>query len=194
MSRKSWWPAFLITFAFASGTTLAGAPVFWTLSGVTFTDGSTATGSFLFDASTDAVSDIDILLPDTSGIPPSTMLSVEATTMAVLIPNAFVFTPAVALTNGAEIPALVLIPTPLLTNAGGSVSLSGVNGFSAVGLICNSDCDSVVTDQQIDAGSLVGAAVPEPNSAALLAVSLGLGFLKLGARRKLGGLSRRDDA
>ena len=49
----------LITLAAAP---LHAAPVRWTLSNVTFSDGSTSTGSFVYDASTDQILDWDVTL------------------------------------------------------------------------------------------------------------------------------------
>src|SRR5258708_19781801 len=38
----------------------SAAPVVWTLSGVTFSDGGTASGSFIFDADTNTYSSINV--------------------------------------------------------------------------------------------------------------------------------------
>jgi hypothetical protein len=132
-----------------------GSPVLWTLNGVQFSDNSTASGSFVYDADTQALSNIDILY---NGLTYNT----EASTFLALLPAAFVFIPNETLISGADIPALVLDPASALTDAGGSVGLSG---GSAV--VCNTDCSSAITNKQLDAGGLVSA-VPEPGFAPLL--------------------------
>src|SRR3954453_13212771 len=43
-----------------ASTPIVAAPVLWTLSGVTFADGGTASGSFVYDATTNTYSAINV--------------------------------------------------------------------------------------------------------------------------------------
>jgi len=162
------------TAVFALGLILQapvfGTPVYWTLSGVELTDGSVVTGSFIYDADANLFSDIDIVSEQGT-------FTVLASTWPAAQENAseLVITPNVPLFFGALVPALVLFPSPALTDSGGTVTLDGVNGISSVGVIRDDACDGVTTNKQIDEGNLVGTAIPEPSFAALL------GFLGLSA-------------
>jgi len=121
----------------------------WNLNGVRFTNGDTASGSFAYNADLNIVSNINIVTPTTT-----------FTKLASTIPVTqfeFVFVPDVPLTNGVPTPALVLIPSPGLTNAGGTVPLFGANGFSIEGAICDNACDGVTTGAQVNQGSLTAA-------------------------------------
>jgi DNA-binding beta-propeller fold protein YncE len=122
----------------------------WNLNGVRFTNGDTASGSFAYNADLNIVSDINIFTPTT------TFTKLASTTPVTQ--SEFVFIPDVPLTNGVPTPALVLIPSPGLTNAGGTVPLFGTNGFSIEGAICDNACDGVTTGAQVDQGSLTAAA------------------------------------
>jgi 6-phosphogluconolactonase len=121
----------------------------WNLVGMRATNGDAASGSFAYDADLNIVSNINIV----SNAATYTKL---VPTFPVL-PFEFVFVPDVPLIIGHPTPALVLIPSPGLTNAGGTVSLFGVNGISIEGAICDTACDGVVTGAQIDQGSLTAA-------------------------------------
>lgn len=130
------------------------APVTWYLDNVVFNNGDTASGSFTYDASTNTVSDIQIV----SG---STIFTQLASTFPVH-PFEFVFVPSGALTYGVPEPALVFFPTPGLTNAGGTDSLTGTNGFSNEGSICKDACDDVETGSQAESGSSLSSTPPAP--------------------------------
>ena len=161
-------PALLCALALPTSSAF-GATILWDLVGVQFTDGTHAIGSFDYDADTNAISNINIV----TGLATYTTLDPTLSNG----PFEFVFVPNVPLTFGAKVPALVLALTPGLTDAGGSVQLSGANGFSAEALTCNDDCASASTLHQVDEGQLTAAAIPEPSSALLLATGGLLFFL-----------------
>src|ERR1022692_4926895 len=98
----------LVALAFCSPFHASGSPIMWTLSGVQFTDGSTASGSFTYDTDLNTVTNIDIV----SGV---TTYSFQASTFAV-DPFEFVFVPTASLSFGASLPALLLVPSPGLTD------------------------------------------------------------------------------
>jgi len=121
----------------------------WNLAGVQFANGDTASGSFTYNAALNIVTNIHVSTATTT-------FTRLAPTIPVS-PYEFVFVPNIPLTFGVPTPALVFIPSPGLTNAGGTDSLFGVNGFSIEGLICDSSCNGVTTSSQINQGSLTAA-------------------------------------
>ena len=133
----------------------SAAPVTWTLSGVHFTDGSTASGSFTYDADLNLVSGIHVISSEATYLFQASTFPVE--------PFEFVFVPTASLSFGASLPALVLVPSLGLTDAGGTVPLCCAHGFSDEGVICHDDCSGVTTSHQLDAGALTATAVPEPS-------------------------------
>ena len=99
------------------------------------------------------MSDINIFTPTT------TFTKLAPTTPVT--PSEFVFIPDVPLTKwSSDSRSWFFIPSPGLTNAGGTVPLLGTNGFSIEGAICDNACDGVTTGAQVDQGSL-SAAPPE---------------------------------
>jgi hypothetical protein len=157
--RIEFLPVLFCVLAFQSTSVVAGT-IRWDLVGVQFTDGTHATGSFDYNVDTNSVSNIDIV---------TALATYTSTAPAFPIePFDFVFVPSVPLVFGAKIPALVLFPSPTLTDAGGSVALSGANSFSGEGLICDNACDAVITSHQTEAGTLTGTAIPEPSFGPLL--------------------------
>jgi 6-phosphogluconolactonase len=121
----------------------------WNLVGVRFTNGDTASGSFAYNAGLNIVSNINIVTATTTYTRLAPTFPVH--------PFEFAFVPDVQLTYGIPTRALVLFPSPGLTNAGGTVSLFGANGISIEGLICDDACDGVTTGAQVDEGSLTSA-------------------------------------
>jgi RHS repeat-associated protein len=144
--------SFLSVLIIMMSSSSLGQSLTWNLVGVQFTDGSTASGSFEYNASTNAVSNVQIVT--SSGIYTST------TSFFSVKPFEFVFVPTGSLSYGAKLPALVLLPSQNLTNAGGSVSLCCSNGSSFEGLICDDACDGVTTTHQIDSGVLSAGNAP----------------------------------
>lgn len=102
--------------AFAPVAALA-APVTWYLSGVTFSDGGTASGSFVFDAATSTYSSVNIV---TSGgtVAPSTYVGVVPTPQS----DEFLIQGLTSAGNGAGSPTIALFYANYLTDAGGTVA------------------------------------------------------------------------
>lgn len=94
------------------------SPVQWTLSDVLFEDQGTASGSFVYDADTDAYSSIAITVTDGSLQPLTTYngLLLGGSTDAAFVPDA-------GLADLAGAPVLQLVFQSALTSAGGTVSL-----------------------------------------------------------------------
>ena len=155
---------YFVSWLVLQTTSAFGSPILWTLTGVHFNNGTTASGSFSYDADTNIISSIDIETSEAT-------YTLVASTFP-LQPFEFVFVPG-PLSFGAKIPALVLLPSPQLTDSGGSVPLCCSNGPSEEGAICDDACDGVTTSHYVDGGVLSATAIPEPNCAPLL------GFLGL---------------
>ena len=157
--------------------------VTWNLSDVTFTDGGTATGSFVYNADTNTVSSIDIITTfgaafggaDYTAVDPGYAPFSSGMSDFVVVPNA-------PLTDFTGTPALDLIFTSLLTDAGGTVSLDP--GTSE--LTCDATCGSEgpAFYRSISAGEVTTLLVSTPEPSAILLLGLGLIGLCIVAKRK----------
>lgn len=163
--------------------TASAIPVRWTLSGVTFSDGGTASGSFIYDADLNQYSNISITTT------PGSVILTGATFQFV---DSIPFAPSatgVLLTaqNGGDLTGTrgtAPFFTPGLTNAAGSVAI-----FMQEGSCSDAVCTGPVAPTRIStAGTAVGAQVAlVPTLSfpmlALLGLSLAVGALLLIRRR-----------
>ena len=163
------------------------APVLWTLTDAKFTDGATATGSFVFDADTSSFSGVSIT--KTGGAYASVTYTTR-TQFTAPASNYFEFGTSAVLDTGDFF--IDLISVAALTNAGGVVGLiPAVNPLaflqdSMFGRCGDAGCNFGVDLVGLNAGaSLVGpqldGAVPEP---ATLLLVLGAGVGALAVRRR----------
>jgi hypothetical protein len=169
--------------------------VTWTLVGVTFSDGSTASGSFVFNA-------------DGNG-GQGTLISANIVTSIVSPSNPYAiappgFQPVVNIMtpptpNMTEIgfvqggmsdltgaPILDLIVNGMLTDSGGSFTLNvGTSGGSE--LVCSdAACDSAnpnVPPLDITGGKVMAPSVATPEPPALLLLGLGMGLAAIALRK-----------
>jgi hypothetical protein len=160
---------FLI-FALSVSLAANAAPVTWTIDSLLFDDGGTGSGTFSYDASTNAYSNIDILTIAGSDFGGASYSSVNP-----YGPNGAEYLVAMIVPlEGA--PTLALSFAAPLTHAGGIITIGG--GGEA---ICGQECMIPVFGlRDISSGQI--SAVPVPAAVWLFGSALaGLGWLK---RRK----------
>ena len=135
-------------------------PVTWTLSGATFNDGGTATGSFVYDADTNALSNwsVSVAGGNTGTFPPitydttsgsSTISGQGATLTGTMLCIGTCSGPARELRMPAVSP---------LTNAGGTIAIDTANLYQG-------ECFNCSPYRPFNAGSFVGTAAPTITSA-----------------------------
>lgn len=109
---------------FAPGMAFA-VPVTWTLQNATFADGSTASGSFVYDADTNTVSNVNITA--TAGSNHAQAVFTLPHANIAVQPRQIVFQTSNTLAEGEEI---IILATPQLTNSGGTIT-PGLNSRRA---------------------------------------------------------------
>jgi hypothetical protein len=177
------------------------APILWTLSGVTFGDGSTASGSFVYDRDFESLTNFDVITTPTSqdcgpGFPPDCVVItpndlpghhyVDLTGFFPPYPaNGFGIADPPSGGSFAGKPLLGLGFASPLSNAGGSITLLTISGE---GFCFDAGCNFASYKRFVTAGSVVGtpasAPVPEPATFALL----GTGLAAVIGRRRQGRL------
>lgn len=177
-------------FAFVACLALTGlafsasaAPITWTLHDVTFDDGGTASGSFVFDADLLTFGAIDITTTDTA--------DVTGAHYAVLDPpfppRTFfdVFLPGLA-ADLTGMPGLELAFSEDMTDAGGTIALDVNSDFSFEFVCTTANCILGEETREVVRGFIeaspavvVTPPVPEPATASILLA----GLFGLGRRR-----------
>lgn len=153
----------------------------WTLEGVTFTDGGTASGSFVFDANLDAYSSINIVTTNGSVFTGSDYTFPDPANAPFTGPSElFMVTSNAANLTGT--PFLDFIWTSNLTNAGGTDGFSTSGESSCTSPTCSSIDQTNV--RLINGGSITSATVPEPASFLLLGSALAAVGLRHRGRRQ----------
>jgi hypothetical protein len=151
---------------------------------VTFVDGGTATGSFVFDADTGTYSSIDIVTTAGFGYAAETFTAVCTSPCKGETPGAddMLLLTSIDSTDFTGMPGLAIF-TPLeepLTDAGGVIELTGGTAYEA--LCADSTCEGPTgVARHVDAGVLEAVEptfVPEPSTALMVcsaALLLGVG-------------------
>ena len=174
-------------FAFLVLTVLSvpasASPVLWTLAGVTFADGGTASGSFIYDADLNAYSAVNVTTTAGSVILTGATLQYVAPGLAPT--SGEVLTAASNAGDLTGTRAFALFFSSALTDAGGTVFLDGQEA-SCGDATCSFPSPP---SRLVNAGSVTGtAAYPVPAlspwamlATALLLVAAGLVALRRGA-------------
>jgi hypothetical protein len=142
-------------------TSVLAVPVLWTLNGVTFTDGGTASGTFVYDADTNTDSAVNITTTNGPAMTGSTYGFVCVSPCAG--PGRYNATSLLALTvpsssnSLAGVRELSLGFTSSLTNAGGTVSVSNqAIEFTCADSVCSF---SQTPSRAVSGGSIIGVAL-----------------------------------
>jgi hypothetical protein len=143
----------------AASTAAQASPINYTLSGVTFTDGTSATGSFYFDAVTHLSSSFSI-----------------STTAGVL--SAFTFDKSdsgLYYGGGAGPNNFTIITTDgrRVFNFSFLTPFTDAGGNNAINISSTYECNNCGTFRRVNAGFVTSNAVPEPATSALMFSAVG---------------------
>jgi hypothetical protein len=165
----------LASFLLMFGGSVQATPLTWSLSGATLNDGSTASGSFTYDADTNAYSNYSISY--TAG-----SIGAAITYDASASVNGLSSAANLTLTLGSVTNYMNIAFDTNLTNVGGTIAISIDPGFSFTA--SSWECTNCGNTRLFTGGVVtanVPVPVPEPATLALLGLGLaGLGF----SRRK----------
>lgn len=139
-------------------------PVTWTLSGATFSDGGTATGSFVYDADTNTLSNwsVSVAGGNTGTFPPMTY---DTTTASGTISGQGATLTGVML-SAAGNRQLRMPSVSALTDTGGTIAIDFANLYQG-------ECFNCSPYRAFTTGNLVGTAAPTITSAATTTFTLG---------------------
>jgi hypothetical protein len=161
-------------------------PVTWNLKNVVFTDGGTASGSFVFDADFVGGGGYSNIAITTSTV--GTFGATYGSPNPATPGSAFFFLPLAATPPFAadltDTPLLVMSFASALTNSGGTLDilLPPLTVFAFESSCANTGCLAVVAARRRFVSGQVTTNVPEPSTMALAALALlGVGLVK---RRK----------
>ena len=175
-------PALLVLLCVPSVASADG--ITWSLSGVTFADGGTASGSFVYDAVTNTVSSVNIVTTAGTTFGGNTYTALDPG----FDPPVPFDIPVVPNASGDLTGTMVFdmeLPMPGLTNLGGAVIL--LTDLAAEDVCSNSDCSQVADSpfRMVTAGELVSPVVTTPEPPAFLLVGIGLACLLGAAKLKV---------
>jgi hypothetical protein len=154
-------------------------PITWTLQGITFADGGTASGSFAYDATANVYSAINITTTTGSQITGATYSFLDPANIPFDGPSElFVVTSNAANLSGT--PLLDFYWSPVLTNAGGTdnpVTLGSAEGM-CTSATCSTVNQSPSSYRIMTGGSVTTTPTATPEPATFLLVGCALGFLE----------------
>jgi PEP-CTERM motif len=158
--------------------TVSADDVTWTLTDVAFSDGATASGSFVYDADTNTVSSVDITTTLGSLFDGATYTGVDPNYGP--LSDEIVFVPDASSTDFTGTPALDFGFMTDLTDSGGVVPLQA--GFEDT--CANADCTSGSIVRTTISGEVVAPTAKTPEPASLSLLLLGIGILGLGGMKR----------
>ena len=163
---RSW----VILWALLCAGSASAVPITWSLQGVRFSDGGAASGSFVYDATVNLYSSINIV---------TTTGSVRTGAIYLFVnPNAFISTAinlAAVTKNSGDLTgtpwfdSLFLAP---LTNAGGTVGIDTMHGGGEASCAPPNCIGTTEPNRSFAAGAVTSA--PEPSTILLFALGLGV--------------------
>jgi hypothetical protein len=170
MSRVSIIAAVVLAL-FGFVPTASADGVLWTLNDMIFSDGATASGSFVYDAATNTLSSISITTTAGSAFGGATYTAVDPSFTPLPNDIGFVVTlmPDFTGTGALELEFFTsnTFATPTnLTNAGGTI-FTALNEFQCLNTSCTSVDDLRGT---IGSGTVTGLVVPEPSTLLFLLI------------------------
>ena len=154
-----------LLFALAGISGAWAFPVTWTLSGATFSDGGTATGTLVYDADTNSLSSwsVSVAGGNTGLFPPITY---DPSAGNGVYDTGNPTTIGFLLQINSSTRALRLPGVSTLSDAGGTVAINLASGFQG-------ECFNCSPYRAFTAGNLVGTAAPNITSAASATFTLG---------------------
>ena len=167
--NKKFFSSLAVGLAFSSAALTAQAiPISYTLDNVKFADGTSATGSFIFDATTRLSSGFDIsTYPGVLGAFNWTRANSGLYQGGGAGPNNFIL----MTTDGRRVFNFSFLNP--LTNAGGTYAINIASTY---------ECNNCGTFRRVISGNVTSNAVPEPATLALMLPALGALFVA--ARRR----------
>lgn len=174
-------------------TEAAANPVTWTLAGVSWTDGTTATGSFVYDADTDTFSGLNMTTSGGSIVPATNSWVFNVAGLPSSESNASgivgfqAVDPASADETGASLVSLYSTGSSLLTNAGGTIPLDFLLIATCLDATCASYNNALPFsfDGSGAFATLQTSGVPEPLTLSIFGSGLA-GAVAMRRRRKTG--------
>jgi hypothetical protein len=181
MKHQNWFAGLFVALAGMA----SASPLTWNLSNVTLGDGSTVTGSFVFDADTTTFSNLNLVSSGGAAAPASSPWAFNVNNLPGSEQNAGGITGfqavdvASANETGAHYISLFSTGGPVMTNAGGTIVLT----FFQIGTCGNANCsgnDGIHPVSFTGSGSFTTdvAGVPEPSTWMLSGSALLVGLLR----------------
>ena len=176
-------PVLLVLLSVPSVASADG--ITWTLSGVTFDDGTAATGSLVFDATTGTVLSADVV---TTGCPTCTFTTGETYTAqnpgaAPFMPFSIVLVPTGSVSTDTRLFDFELVMPGIKAASFSPVDLLAGVAFEGV---CGDDACDVAADSPfrfVAGGQLVAPSVATPEPSTFLLVGMGLLCLVVATKR-----------
>src|SRR5207248_1169338 len=158
----------LFVFAFA-GVTMSAGPIVWTLNSVLFGDGTTVTGSFTFNADTTTFSALSMTTSGGTSVPATSSWVFNTNNLPNAEQNSAGITGFEAVDalsgneTGAHFISLFRTGGPLMTNAGGTITLNFFRAGTCADVPC-ANVNSGAGNSQSGSGQFTAATTPEPST------------------------------